>query len=156
MARSVRMSGDEAWAALAGAHTGILTTLRRDGMPITLPVWFAVLDRRIFVSGPARTQKFARLRRDPRVSFLVESGERWADLRGVHLTGRAVVVDDTELLQRIGSAMHDKYGPFRTPRDTMPDATRAHYETEATTIEIIADDRVLSWDNARLELGGGG
>ena len=32
----------------------------------------------------------------------------------------------------------------------MPDATRAHYETAVTTIEIVPDDRILSWDNARL------
>jgi hypothetical protein len=34
----------------------------------------------------------------------------------------------------------------------MPDATRAHYEVGRTTIEIVPDARILSWDNARLEL----
>ena len=89
MARGVRLSDDEAWAALEAAHTGVLTSLRRDGWPISLPVWFVVLDRRIYVSGPAHTKKFARVRHDPRVSFLVESGERWVDLLGVHVTGTA-------------------------------------------------------------------
>jgi PPOX class probable F420-dependent enzyme len=152
--RSVRMSRDEAWDVLAGAHTGILSTLRRDGMPIALPVWFVALDRRIFVSGPAHTKKFARLRHDPRVSFLVESGTRWSELRGVHMTGRAAVVDEAELLDEISVAMQAKYGAFRTPRAAMPDETRARYETAATTIEILAEERILSWDNARLGLDG--
>jgi PPOX class probable F420-dependent enzyme len=154
MATTVRMSPDDAWRVLAEAHTGILTTLRRDGRPIALPVWFAVLDRRVFVSGPARTKKFARIRRDARVSFLVESGRRWSELRGVHLTGRANDVDDPDLLARVHLALDAKYATFRTPRAAMPDATRAHYDTEVTTVEIVADDRVLSWDNARLDLGG--
>ncbi len=94
--KSVRLSRDEAWAELTNAHTGILTTLRRDGVPITLPVWFVVLDERIYVSAPGHTKKIARVRNDPRVSFLVESGERWAELRAVHVTGKGHIVEDLE------------------------------------------------------------
>jgi nitroimidazol reductase NimA-like FMN-containing flavoprotein (pyridoxamine 5'-phosphate oxidase superfamily) len=86
MARSVRMTDDEAWVVLEHAHTGILTSLRRDGWPISLAVWFVALDRRLYVAGQAHTKKFARIRNDPRVSFLVESGVDWRDLAGVHVT----------------------------------------------------------------------
>ena len=47
----VRLSEEEAWAELGAAHTGILTTLRRDGRPVSLPVWFATVGRRIYVVG---------------------------------------------------------------------------------------------------------
>lgn len=154
MATSVRMSRDEAWQVLADAHTGILTTLRRDGRPVALPVWFVALDGRVFVSGPVHTKKFARIRNDSRTSFLVESGQRWSELRGVHLSGHARVVDDAVLLARVRAALDAKYSEYRTPRAAMPDATRERYETEATTVEIVPDERVLSWDNARLELRG--
>jgi PPOX class probable F420-dependent enzyme len=147
---SVRLSADEAWETLERTHTGVLTSLRRDGTPIALPVWFAVLDRKIYVSGPAHTRKFARVRRDPRVSFLVESGERWDELAGVHVTGQARVVDDSALCARVAVALHEKYSRFRTPREQMPDSTRAYYDTGSTTIEIVPDERVLSWENARV------
>jgi len=150
MGRSIRLDGDEAWDALGRAHTGILTTLRRDGVPIALPVWFVALDRRIYVSGPAHTKKFARIARDPRVSFLVESGERWADLVGVHLTGTAGVVDDPDLSGRVAAALDAKYRGFRTARAEMPDATREHYATAMTTVEIVPDERILSWENSRM------
>lgn len=152
MARSVRLSPDEAWAVLEAAHTGVFTSLRRDGVPITLPVWFVVLGRRVYLSGPTHTKKVARARRDPRVSFLVESGERWADLRGVHLTGRARIVTEPQLLARVTAALDAKYAAFRTSRSEMPTATRAHYDVATTTIEIEPDERVLSWDNSRLGL----
>jgi PPOX class probable F420-dependent enzyme len=138
VARGIRLSVDEAWDTLDRAHTGILTTLRGDGVPISLPVWFVVLDRRIYVSGPAHTKKFARIDRDPRVSFLVESGERWIELLGVHLTGTVRIVDDVQLLERVATALADKYDPFRTPRDQMPNETRSRYETTITTIEAHA------------------
>lgn len=147
---SVRLSADEAWDVLGQAHTGILTSLRRDGRPVTLPVWFAVLDRRIYVSGPATAKRHPRVRRDPRVSFLVESGERWAELRAVHVSGSARIVTESGLLARVAAALDAKYRAFRTARATMPNATRAHYEVERATIEIVPDGELLTWDNARL------
>ena len=149
---SVRLAPDEAWAVLDASHTGMFTSLRRDGVPITLPIWFVVLDRRIYVSGPASAKRVARVRRDPRVSFLVESGQRWAELRAVHLTGRARVVTEADVLARVAAALDAKYARFRTQRTAMPGATRAHYEVALATIEIVPDERVLSWDNARLGL----
>ena len=48
--RSVRMTEDEAWQLLEESVNGILTTLRRDGRPVSLPIWYAVLDRRIYIN----------------------------------------------------------------------------------------------------------
>jgi PPOX class probable F420-dependent enzyme len=148
--RSIRLTADEAWDALARAHTGVLTTLRADGLPISLPVWFVTVDHRIYVSGPVHTKKFARIRRDPRVSFLVETGEHWSELLGVHLTGTARIITDDELIARVAALQTEKYARFRMPREQMPGTTQEYYEALTTTIEIIPDDRILSWENARL------
>jgi PPOX class probable F420-dependent enzyme len=147
---SIRLTGDEAWEVLTNAHTGILTTLRRDGMPITLPMWFVALDRTICFGAPAGTKKVARLRHDPRASFLVESGERWAELRAVHLTGRVEEVTGEAEVGRIAEAMDDKYARFRTAPSAMTDATRAHYASRVT-FRLVPDARILTWDNARLD-----
>lgn len=151
----VRLDENEAWALVEASHTGILTTLRRDGTPIALPVWFVALDRRVYVSGPSTTKRLARIGRDPRVSFLVEGGERWAELRAVHLNGRASVVDDGELLARVAAAGDQKYAAFRTARTAMPDATLAHYDVRTATIEIVPEGRLLTWDNRKLGLAPG-
>jgi hypothetical protein len=148
---SVRLSDDEAWAVIEAAHTGIFTTLRRDGVPISLPVWFVALDRTICVGAPSRTKKIARLRHDPRASFLVESGERWAELEAVHLTGRVEFVDDLDLIQRIDDALEQKYAAFRTARTAMPERTQAHYAGR-TFLRLVPEARILSWDNRRLPL----
>ena len=149
---SIRLSREEAWGVLGSSHTGIFTSLRSDGMPITLPVWFVALDERIYIDAVARTKKVARIRRDPRVSFLVESGERWRDLRGVHLTGEARIVSDPELIARVGKALGEKYAGFAGDRSAMPAETRGHYEIEHLTIEIEPDERILSYENARIPL----
>jgi PPOX class probable F420-dependent enzyme len=149
----VRLSEDEAWAVLTDAHVGIFTTLRRDGMPVALPVWFVVLDRTICLAAPTRTKKVARLRHDPRASFLVESGERWAELEAVHLTGTVEFVDDLDEIARIDDALDEKYAAFRTARAAMPERTQEHYAGR-TFFRLRPDERIISWDNRRLKLGG--
>ena len=148
---SVRLTPDEAWDVLARAHTGILTTLRRDGMPISLPMWFVALDRTICISAPSGTKKLSRLRHDPRASFLVESGERWAELEAVHLTGRVEEVIDENEVARIADALDGKYAAFRTESTEMSQATRAHYSGR-TYLRLVPDERILSWDNRKLGL----
>jgi hypothetical protein len=59
---SIRLSEAEAWAELERAHTGIFTTLQRNGWPISLPMWFVALDRHIALSwscghSPAHDRK---------------------------------------------------------------------------------------------------
>ena len=148
--RSVRMSEDEAWAMLDSSLVGILTTLRRDGRPVALPVWHVVLDHRIYVS--TRAKKLARARHDPRASFLVEAGDRWADLRAVHVDCRASVLDpDGELAGRVRAAIDAKYRAYRTPAKDMPEATRDHYaKALGAVIELAPEGKLLTWDNRHL------
>ena len=151
----MRLTADEAWEFLAAAHTGILTTLRRDGWPVTLPVWFVALDRTVCFAAPSRTRKVARLRHDSRAAFLVETGERWAELQAVHVQGHVEVVDDEPEIARIDDALTAKYAAFRTDRAAMPEATQQHYEGR-TFFRLRPEGKVLSWNNRRLLEGGAG
>jgi PPOX class probable F420-dependent enzyme len=150
----IRLTSDETWQVLAGSHTGILTTLKADGTPVTLPIWFAALDHTICFFTPSRTKKVARIRRDPRASFLVESGQRWVELRAVHLSGRVEPVDDEPTMARIDAAMDEKYGAFRTARTEMPQATRDRYAARRF-FRFVPGPRILTWDNSRIPLGAG-
>lgn len=151
---SVRLSVDEAWDVIEHAHTGIFTTLRRDGMPIALPVWFVTLDRTVCLAAPSRTKKIARLRNDNRASFLVESGEKWVELQAVHLTGRVDVVEDRPSIERIDGALDAKYAAHRGDRAAMPEKTQAHYAGR-TFLRLVPDERIISWDNRRIPMGRG-
>ena len=151
--RSVRMTEDEAWQLLEESVNGILTTLRRDGRPVSLPIWYAVLDRRIYIN--TRGKKVDRARNDPRCSFMVEAGERWADLRAVHLECTATVIEpDPDLATRISAALDTKYAAYRTSRAAMPAATQERYaQLPGAVIELIPEGKMLTWDNRHLGLG---
>lgn len=148
---TIRLTVDEAWEVVESAHTGTFTTLRRDGTPIALPVWFVVEDRSIAMMTPAGTKKIARIRHDPRASFLVESGERWAELRGVHFTGRVEVVEDAAATSRIEAAVNAKYAAFRPAVANLPAATQAYYAKQVF-LRFVPEGRILTWDNARIAM----
>lgn len=147
----VRLTVDEAWDFVESAHTGVFTTLRSDGVPVSLPVWFVVDDRRIWMQTPEGSKKVARVRRDGRSSFVVESGEMWTELKAVSLTGTAEVVSDEDTARRILSLLGEKYADVGIPTASVPDATTKHYARPAVVC-FTPDDRRLSWDNAKLRL----
>ncbi|MDG2114139.1 MAG: pyridoxamine 5'-phosphate oxidase family protein [Actinomycetota bacterium] len=148
---SPRMTEDEIRTYLADGHTGIFTTLRRDGMPIAMPMWYAVLDGLVYVQ--TRGRKLQRLRNDPRASFLVESGLRWAELRAVHLTGHCELIEDPdeELSRRFSEEFKRKYSSYRATELEMPKETAEYYATKLRgLVRFHPDERVLHWDNNKL------
>ena len=150
----VAFEEEELWAFVAAGHTGMLTTLRADGWPLALPVWFVSHDHLVYVRSPARTRKVDHVRRDPRVCFTVEAGLAWTELRAVVLTGRAHVVPEEEERDRIFELIAEKYQGFGIPEDEVPAATIRHYDTESAIIRIDPDEHRLSWDNRKIRLVG--
>jgi nitroimidazol reductase NimA-like FMN-containing flavoprotein (pyridoxamine 5'-phosphate oxidase superfamily) len=151
--RSVRLSREEAWAFVEQSHTAIVATLRSDGVPIMLPVWFVVIDRKIYVRTGISSKKAVRARRDPRASFLVEIGERWAELQAVHMVGRITELSaESEVGLDAAEKFTVKYSAFRTDRSKMSEATQSHYAEDRIYLEFEPEDRILSWDNRRLNL----
>ena len=149
---SPRMTEDECWNFVTDAHTGILTTLRRDGSPVALPMWFACLDRTIYLQ--TRGRKLQRIEHDPRASLLVEQGEQWAELKAVHVTGTAEIVGlEPALAARFRAEVQRKYSAFRT-QSAMPKDTADYYaQAIVGVVRLTPTGRVLNWDNAKLTGG---
>jgi len=149
----IQLTEDEAWEFIARSHTGILTTLRRDGMPVSLPLWFVSFDRAVWFQTPSRSMKVKRVARDPRACFLVESGEAWPELKAVMATGAVEIVEDEDVLARIRDETSRKYAGFRPDLGKAPDATRKHYGSGTATLRF-SPERFVSWDNARIRFRG--
>ena len=153
----VRLDDDEAWHELDTAHTGILTTLRRDGWPVSLPVWFATIDRRIYVRTPAKTRKIEHVRNDPRATFLVERGEKWIELCAVMVYADVELLEPGEEYEEASAAITAKYAGFGMESPAMggkkvPDATKEHYAGRAAMLRLTPTERMVTWDNSRLRL----
>jgi PPOX class probable F420-dependent enzyme len=92
---------------LEGTRTGKLAVTRRDGSPYVLPVWFLLDgDDVIFTTG-AETVRGRALRRDPRVSMLVD--EERPPYSFVRVDGRAEVSEDLGEMRRWARALGARY-----------------------------------------------
>ena len=153
----VRLSEEEAWAELETAHTGILTSLRRDGRPVSLPVWFAALDHKIYVRTPGKTRKVEHVRNDPRATFLVERGEKWIELCAVMVYADVELLEPGDEYDAASAAITAKYAGFGMESEAMggkkvPDATKQHYAGRSAMLRLTPTGRPVTWDNSRLRL----
>ena len=150
----IQLSEEEVWAFTEAGHTGILTTLRRDGRPVSLPLWFVAFDGFVYFSTPSRSKKVSRVKNDPRACFLVESGLAWRELKAVMMDGAVDVVADETLRDRVGAELDRKYSGFRPDLGRAPDATKKHYGSGSATLRFTPKSWI-SWDNAKLRFAGG-
>jgi len=67
------MSPDDMVEFLAQPHVGVLATLRRDGRPYTVPVWFLHQDERFWITGTYDRVWCKQLFVDPRASLCIEA-----------------------------------------------------------------------------------
>lgn len=85
-----------------------LETFRRSGAGVRTPVWFALLDGKLYVVTDGTTAKVKRIRATKRVRFAA-CGVRGA-VHGAWLDGTARIVADRALIERAHAALREKYG----------------------------------------------
>jgi len=59
---------------LKGIHFGKLATLMRNGSPHVTPIWYMYEGGKLIVNTTTDRVKYRNIRRDPRISFLVDDG----------------------------------------------------------------------------------
>ncbi len=143
------MTSAEISEYLARARVIILTSNGRDGLPHPMPMFYAVEDGgAVVMTTYTKSQKIQNLRRDPRVSLLVEDGAKYFELRGVVFYGSAELIDDTDEVMRILAAIALRQGE---PSDESDEALagRRRMASKRTGIRV-RPERIVSWDHRKL------
>lgn len=83
------MKPDDVEEFLRQPHVGVLATLRRDGRPYTVPVWFLHHEGSFWISGTYERVWCKQLFHDPRASLCIEAMAPVAGHVGVD--GRVIV-----------------------------------------------------------------
>jgi PPOX class probable F420-dependent enzyme len=140
------MSDAEIADFVARSRTGTMATIGADGQPHLVAMWYGVLDGEIWVETKAKSQKAVNLRRDPRISFLIEGGNTYDTLRGVSFEGVAEIVEDPDTIFKVGVSVWERYnGPYTD--DLKPAVDMMMNKRVAVR---IAASRVRSWDHGKL------
>ena len=142
------MTEDEVRSYLESERVLNVATIGPTGHPHLVAMWFTVMDGNVSFWTFSKSQKIVNLRRDPKMTGLVESGSVYDQLRGVELRGRGIIVDDYETILEIGKAVSVKYnGP-----SALSDAGLPFLEAQATKrVGVVFEvDHVASWDHTKL------
>jgi hypothetical protein len=111
-------------------------------------MWYAMVGPNVVFWTFGKSQKVVNLRRDPRMSGLVESGESYDQLRGVELRGHGVIVQDYESVLEIGKAVGVKYnGPSALGESALPFLEAQATKRVGVVFEI---EHIVSWDHNKL------
>ena len=142
------MSASEIADFVTTSRTGTLATVGHDGQPHLTAMWYGVIDGEIWLETKTKSQKAVNLRRDPRVSFLLEGGQTYDTLRGVSFEGIGEIVDDPDAVFRVGVSVWERYtGPYS---DELKPAVDAMMH-KRVAVRIVTR-RARSWDHRKLGL----
>ncbi len=141
------MSDDEIVEFIDHSRTATMATLSADGRPHLVAMWYAVVDGAIWIETKAKSQKAINLRRDPRLTLMIEDGETYNTLRGVSIEGEAEIVDsDPDVLLRVGISVWERYtGPYTD--DMRPFVDQMMNNRIAVR---LVPARTRSWDHRKL------
>ncbi len=145
----IRMNDEEIRAFLEEQRILQVATIDHDGWPHLVAMWYVLINDQIVFWTYAKSQKAVNLRRDPRLTCLVETGERYDELRGVQIKGQAIISDDRETVQRIGEVIYERYtGPLN-------DSTRQMVVAQAPkrVLVFVKPVEIVSWDHRKLAGG---
>jgi PPOX class probable F420-dependent enzyme len=143
---TIKMNDEEIREFLAAGRDLQVASINADGTPHLVTMWYAMRDGEVAFWTYAKSQKVVNLRRDPRLSVLVASGEVYEQLKGVSIVGRAEVVDDSEEVLGYGEAVYERYwGPLN---DTVLEGVKAM--SAKRVVILVKPEKILSWDHSKL------
>jgi PPOX class probable F420-dependent enzyme len=85
-----------------------LATVRRNGVEVKTPVWFAAAGEKLYVFTAGDAGKVKRLRHSPRVR--VASCDARGRVQGAWRDGIGRIVTDARVIERAHAALRAKYG----------------------------------------------
>ena len=146
---AVRLSDEELADFLQSNMKVQVATVGPDGAPHLTTLFYALDDEgRITFWTYGSSQKVKNLRRDPRVSCLVEDGIDYGELRGVSIQGRAELVEDYDAIRTLGRRVVEVMAggaDLGELGDQIVDG-----QARKRVGVVIVPDKVASWDHRKM------
>jgi len=144
----ITMTDAEITEFVERSRVATMATIGPNGTPHLVAMWYAVIDGELWFETKAKSQKAVNLRRDGRLTMMIEDGDTYDTLRGVSIEGRGEIVDDPEALFKVGISIWERYtGPYS--EDVKPAVEMMLHKRVAVR---VVPERVRSWDHRKLGL----
>jgi PPOX class probable F420-dependent enzyme len=143
----IRMTDDELDAFLHARQTMNVATYNHDGTIHLVAMWYGFYDGKLAFETFTKSQKIKNLQRDPRITVLMETGDKYEELKGVEVVGTATVTDDPAVVMPVARSVVERYFAVDNPSDADTVAAALANKRSAVVINV---DKVVSWDHTKL------
>ncbi len=125
-----------------------IATIGPDGMPHLTTLFYVIEDGQLAFWTYGASQKVVNLRRDPRISCLVEGGEDYFELRGVSIQGTARLIEQYDDIRALGAKVARRMAGGVDLGDFGDDIVEKQARKR---VGIVVEPRkVASWDHAKM------
>jgi PPOX class probable F420-dependent enzyme len=142
----ITMTDEEITTFIEQNRTATMATVGPTGHPHLIAMWYAVIDGEIWFETKAKAQKVVNLRRNDTMSVLIENGLTYDTLKGVELEGRGEIVEDPDLIWKVGVSVWERYNGEYT--DEVKPLVEFMLNKRIVVRTVV--DRVRSWDHTKL------
>ena len=142
--RQIQLSSEEQAMFFREQRKAALATLDRHGFPHVVAMNYFAEDGAFYMTSYGKAQKVVNIRRNPKVALMIESGNAYAELRGVMVRGHCEIIEGAEAVRAAFAGMAEARGaaPSRT-------AASADSAPKRVVLKIIPD-KITSWDHSKL------
>src|ERR1700730_1232315 len=144
----IKMTPEEIDAFLRERRSMTMSTISPDGGIHSVAMWYGFLEGAGAFEPKGKAQKVQNLRRDPRLTCLVEAGERCDELRGVSLVGTGEIIDEPDRMWELGVSVFERYNAPYT------DEMKPFVETvlRKRVVVKLRVDTTVTWDHRKRGL----
>ncbi len=143
----IAMTEDEQRHFLESEKTLQVASNGRDGYAHLVAMWFVVIDGLVHFTTFAKSQKVRNLRRDPRITVMLESGLAYQELRGLVIKGTAELIEDPQLAARVMTLVGAKQAGRPAPDGVTEGALRQAAKRVVVRVKPVD---TYTWDHSKL------
>ena len=145
---SVQMTEGEIEDFLTANMKVQVATVGPEGTPHLTTLFYVVEDGQVAFWTYGASQKVVNLRRDPRITCLVEAGEDYFELRGVSIQGTARLIEEYDDIRTLGA---------KVAKRMAGDMDLGEFGDEIVDKQarkrvgiVVEPEKVTSWDHRKM------
>jgi PPOX class probable F420-dependent enzyme len=140
----IQLSPDEQAVFFREHKKAALATIDKDGFPHVVAMNYSARDGAFYMTSYGKAQKVVNVRRNPKVALMVETGDSYAELRGVMVRGRCEILEGTGAVK---AAFEARAEAQSNPSAVQPGAVAS---APKRVVLKIVPEKVISWDHRKL------
>ena len=142
--RQIHLTPDEQAVFFREQRKAALATLDRHGFPHVVAMNYFAKDGAFYMTSYSKAQKVVNIRRNPKVALMIESGNAYAELRGVMVRGHCEIVEGADAVRTAFAAMAEARGTtYSRPQGSVDSAPKR-------VVLKIVPEKITSWDHSKL------